>query len=189
MDIVTILMTAGTAIGGSGSLFLWMETRGERGSKRRKDKRLAEVNDLIEPVKTELTQVHAKLDHMHDHTSSQVKAALYEALEPVKDQLIQLNTKVEPLWTALVQGAMHNAEVLHHPEPARAELDTLLDHFRDNILTPDEELALKRYLVKIKNWEKGQDIGFPVYESEVSAAANLLAMLDLVRIYRERVKP
>lgn len=188
MDWATILLTAGTALGGSGSLFLWLETRGERGSKRRTTKRLAEVNEVIEPVKKELTEVHAKLDHMHDHTSSQVKAALYEALEPVKDQLTQLNTKVEPLWSALVQGALHNAEVLHHPEPARAELDMLLDHFRDNILTAEEELLLKRYLTQIKNWETGQDIGFPVYASEPSAAANLLAMLDLVKLYRKRAK-
>lgn len=188
MDIVTILMTAGTALGGGGSLFLWLETRGERGVKRREKRHSAEIDKAIAPVKTELVEVHAKLNHMHEHTATQVKAALYEAMEPLRDQLTQLNTKVEPLWIALVQGALHNAEVVHHPDPERAELDALLDHFKDGTITREEENLLKRYLVQIKNWEKGQDIGFPVYESEVSAAANLLAMLDLVRIYRERVQ-
>ena len=117
-----------------------------------------------------------------------MKSVVHEALEPVKHSITELTTKVEPLWQALVQGALHNAEVLHHPDPERAEIDALLDHFKENTLTGDEELQLRRYLVQIKNWEPGQDLGFPVYDSEPSAAANLLSMLDLVRIYRGRGK-
>ena len=138
------------------------------------------------PVKEDLKNIHATLEELPVRRAIELKAALHESLEPVRHSITELTTKVEPLWQALVAGAMHNAEVLHHPHAERAELDALLDHFRENTLTRDEELQLRRFLVQIKNWEKGQELGFPVYDSEPSAAANLLSMLDLVRIYRER---
>jgi hypothetical protein len=185
VDVLSIVLAVGTALGGGGTVFMWADSRGEKAGKKRRLEIQAHVSEAIGPVQKDVSQMHAKLDHLAEHSAIQVKAALYEALEPLKDQIATLNTKIEPLWTSLVQSALHNAEVLHHPDPGRAHMDRLLEHFRDNILTRDEELELRRYLVKIKDWEPGEDLGFPVYETEPSSAANLLSMLDLVRIYRE----
>lgn len=184
MDWATILLAGGTALGGSGSAFLWLETRSDHGRRKRRQEIDNSIGQAISPLQTDLTEIRSKVEHMAPYNAAQLKAAIYEALEPVKDQISILNTKIEPVWKALEQLAINNANVLHHPDPRRAELDELLDHFRDNILTADEEFRLRRYLTRIKNYESGRDIGFPVYEGEPSAAANLLSMLELVRIYR-----
>lgn len=189
MDVLSIVVGFGALLGGAGGVGAVAYFREVRNSRLKKDHDAAvstRITEALTPVKTDITGLRSEFDHMTMSWPAQLKAALFEALEPVKGQYTELSTKVEPLWLALVQGAIHNAEVLHHPDPERAELDALLDHFKENILTRDEELQLRRFLVKIKNWESGQDLGFPVYESEPSAAANLLSMLDLVRIYRER---
>jgi hypothetical protein len=178
VDVAAVVLGVSTALGGAGSAFLWLETRGDRGHK----KRLEEVETCLGPVRAEIAALHTKVDH----TGDTVRLAVSDAMEPVNIQITALNTKIEPLWKALVDSAMHNAEVLHHPHLERREIDTLLDHFRDNVLTVDEEGQLRRFLVQIKNWEPGISLGFPVYDGEPSAAANLLSMLELVKIYRGR---
>jgi hypothetical protein len=186
VDVLSIVLGVTAVFGSGGTVAYWRVTHSDSARNKRKEEIGAQITTAIAPLQSDIHGIRTKLDSDSTHAASVIKAALHDALEPIRDQVSTLNTKIEPLWEALVQGARHNAEVLHHPDPERAELDELLDHFQENTLTFGEELRLRRFLVKIKNWEPGIDLGFPVYESEPSAAANLLSMLDLVRIYRER---
>ena len=189
MDVLSVVVGCGALLagaGGVGSFAYWRDTHSSRRKKDRQEEIDLRIGAMCVPVKEDLKNIHSVLEELPVRRAIELKAALHEALEPIRHSLAELATKVEPLWQALVAGAIHNAEVLHHPDPERAELDGLIDHFKANTLTSDEELLFRRYLNAIKNWEPGQDVGFPVYDSEPSAAANLLSMLELVRIYRER---
>lgn len=188
MDTLSIVLGIIAALGSAGTVAYYLDTHNSSVSSKRQAEIDARLEHHLHPISTDLADIHVKLEHMNVQQAASQKAAIIEALEPVKEQLTALNTKVDPLWTTLVQNAMHNADVLHHPHPERAELDELLDHFKEDTLTREEERRLRRFLNLIKNWEPGVDIGFPVYESEPSAAANLLGTLDLVRVYRERLK-
>lgn len=187
MDVLSIVVGACALIGGAGSMGTVAYWREVHRSGRKQD-RHEEIGNHLAPLQSDIRSLKETVEQIPAQRQAEMKATVHEALEPVRHSITELTTKVEPLWQALVAGAIHNAEVLHHPNPERAELDDLIDHFKANTLTRDEELLFRRYLNTIKNWEPGQDVGFPVYDSEPSAAANLLSMLELVRIFRERSK-
>ena len=46
-------------------------------------------------------------------------------------------------------------------------------------------MELRHYLEQIKEWEPGQDIGFPVLPAEPTSAAVLLAIMGLNRVRRK----
>lgn len=185
MDVLSVIVGLGALFGGAGSVATVAYWREVRGVGRKAD-RHEEIQHHLAPLQSDVRSLQETVNQIPAQRAAEIRSVVVEALEPIKHSLTELTTKVEPLWQTLVQGAMHNADVLHHPDPERAELDGLIDHFKANTLTREEERLFRRYLYTIKNWEPGQNVGFPVYESEPSAAANLLSMLDLVRIYRER---
>ena len=85
---------------------------------------------------------------------------------PVRDQLAVLNTKVEPLWTALINMGINQATVLHQPDPRRAEYDTLLEKLQDELrggplMTVEAYARLQHYLALTKTWEPGDGPRFP----------------------------
>ena len=186
MDVLSIVLGTSGALGSLGTVSYWLFTRRLGLRKVNHEEIDARVNAALGPIHTDISGLHGKIDHLVEHTHAVLKNEIRDALDPIKEHVTALSTKIEPLWHALVSGALNSAEILHHPHPERREIDELLDHFRDNVLTRDEEFRLRRFLVQIKNWEQGQDLGFPVYEREPAAAGNLLAMLDLVKIYREQ---
>lgn len=191
MDIATILLTAGTALGGSGSIFLWLETKTESGRKRRGAEIDHHLSQALTPIQSDLQSIHAKLDADSLHSATIIKAAIGEALEPVKDQISTLNTKIEPLWKSLEAMAIAQVQVLHQPDPARAEIDHLLEALHAELeggplMPADDYLRLRHFLVLIKSWEPGQDLGFPVSAGEPTSAGILLSIMGLTRERRRQ---
>ena len=124
-------------------------------------------------------------------TTLVIKAVMSESLEPIRDQLSTLNTKVEPLWTALINMGINQTNVLHQPDPRRAEVDALLEELQDelmngHLMSQPDFTRLREFLNKIKSWEPGQEIGFPVLPAEPTSAAILLSVMGLSRQRRSR---
>lgn len=186
MDVATIVLSVSTAIGGSGTVFLWWESH----SAGRKTKRREEITAQLAPILADVKAVHDKLDNANEHTLTVVKAAVSEALSPVNDQLAVLNTKIDPLWKSLEALAVANAQLIHKPHPENADLDLLLDKYEGFVegtgsFSADEEMRLRHYLNVIKKWEPGQDAGFYVAEGDPTRAAIVLATMELTRIRRK----
>lgn len=186
MDVLSVVLGVGTFLGGSGTLFLYRENHTESARKKRIEEIDSRLKEALTPLQLDVTSLHAKLDAETTHTATVVEAAISRSLEPLRDQVSTLNTKVEPLWRSLESIAIDAARVLHQPDPARAEIDDLLESFTEGTLTVDEELSLRRFLVQIRNWEPGQDLGFPVHAGEPTAAAILLSTMDLSRVRRKQ---
>lgn len=184
MDVLSIALGVSTALGAGGTLAYWYETRSSGARTRRIQEIDNRITEAVAPLTRDVSVVRAKVEHLSEHQQALLRAAISETLEPLRSELVAVQTKIDPLWKALEQVAINNATVLHHPHPRRAAFDTLLDHFQHGTLGPDEERQLRRYLRKVKDYEPGQDLGFPMYDGEASAAANLLALLDLVNTYR-----
>lgn len=191
MDVLSIVLGAGTAIGGGGTIFMWLDTRTDRGRKRRKAEIDHRLTAALGPIQQELQAVHAKLDSDSLHADLAIKAAINEAMVPVKDQLSTLNTKIEPLWKALEAMAVAQVQVLHQPDPARAEIDSLLEELHAEIdggplMTGARYLKLRGFLTQIKSWEPGQSLGFPVLPGEPTSAGILLSIMGLSRERRRQ---
>lgn len=187
MDVATIVLSVSTAIGGSGTVFLWWESH----SVGRKAKRREEITAQLAPILADVKAVHDKLDTTNEHTLTVVKAAVSEALGPVRDQLSVLNTKIDPLWKSLEALAVANAQLIHKPHPDNRDLDMLLDKYEAFVegsgpFTAEEELRLRNYLITIKKWVPGQDVGFFVADGDPTRAAIVLATMELTRIRRKR---
>ncbi len=114
------------------------------------------------------------LEQNVSHTPTDIEAAIIRALQPVVINMTDLGTKMDVLWELQLQAAKDAARILHHPEEGRFAIDRLLDAFIEDALTPTEEIQLRKYLVTIRDWEPGEDVGFPVYQGEQMAAAAIL---------------
>lgn len=187
MDILSIVLGAGTILGGSGTAFLYWETRGQRGRAKRKEEIKAHVAAEVTSVRHDLLEVRTRMDAEGAHLTTIIKASLSDALEPIRAQITVLSTKIDPMWKALEAQSVAAAQALHHPVPERAALDALLDDFLDSVqhgteFSEEKRRALRTCLVKIVRWEEGQDIGFPVYPGEPTSAAVLLSTMELSRI-------
>jgi hypothetical protein len=191
VDVATIVLAVSTALGGGGSLFLWLETHASSFRERRSKEAKSMITEQITPMQTDIREIQAKIQADREHHAAMIEAALGKALEPVRDQLSILNTKVEPLWTALIQMGINQTNVLHQPDPRRAEVDHLLEELqhelRDGVLMPaDDFVRLQHFLVMIKGWEPGMDLGFPVLPAEPTSAAILLSVMGLSRQRRRQ---
>jgi hypothetical protein len=191
VDVATLVLAVSTAIGGGGSLFLWLETHTVGRSERRNKAVKTIVDEQIEPVKQEVQQLQIKVESDVSHSRTTMKQLLSEALEPVHHQLSVLNTQMEPLWRQVINNGLNQIDVLHQPDPRRARVDALLEklraEFKGGPLMTDAEVAeLRVYLKKIQTWEPGQDVGFPVLPSEPSSAGQLLSIMELPRIWRNQ---
>jgi hypothetical protein len=190
MDIATIILSVSTALGGGGTVAYWRETHSVNFRKKRKDEIDAQLLEALHPVTTDLQLVHSKLDTLNASQNVVIQVAISEAMTPVRDQLAILNTKVEPLWTALINMGINQTNVLHQPDPRRAHIDQLLEELQaelqgGHIMTAEHFLELQHILTQIKGWEPGQDLGFPVLPAEPTSAAILLAIMGLSRVRRK----
>lgn len=191
MDVATLVLAVSTALGGGGTVFLWLDTHTVGRKVRRKEEIKAVVTEQIEPVKVDVQQLHVKVEADSSHSRATMKSVMSEALEPVHHQLSVLNTKIEPLWLALINNGINQIDVLHQPDPRRAHVDALLEKLRaeftdGELMTQPELQELRGYLLKIQSWEPGQDVGFPVLPGEGSSAGQLLSIMDLPRIWRNQ---
>lgn len=191
MDILSIALGIGTAIGGCGTAFLYWETRGQGAKVRRQSEIDSRIASAVHQVTREVLEIRTRMDSESAHLTTIIKGTMAEQLAPVKDQIRVLDTKIDPLWKALEGIMIDQVRGLHHPDPDRADLDSLLDKVLDAqetgvMLTFEEEQKLRRYLVMIKNWHPGQDLGFTVYPNEPLRAAILLRTLELFRIRKHQ---
>ena len=193
MDVLSIVVGVGALLGGAGGVGTVAYFREVRNSRKKQDDVEhvnARIAAAIVPVQTDISGIHTKLDSMAEHHAAQTAAALHTALEPVRDQLAVLNTKVEPLWAALINMGINQTNVLHQPDPRRAHVDRLLEALQEelrggNRMPGSDYMELRHYLEQIKEWEPGQDIGFPVLPAEPTSAAVLLAIMGLNRVRRK----
>jgi hypothetical protein len=193
VDVLSVVLGIGTALGGGGSVFLWLETRTQGARDRRAKALKTDIAAALQPIQTDITALHTRWEGEQERMAVAVKIAIAESLEPVRGQLAVLNTKVEPLWTALINMGINQANVLHQPDPRRADVDKLLEELQTELrggreMTADHFLRLQHYLILIRQWEPGTDIGFPVLPAEPTSAAILLAIMGLSRIRRKQEK-
>jgi hypothetical protein len=186
VDVATLVLAVSTALGGGGSIFLWLETHAASFRERRTKEAKNVVIETVAPLKVELTELQAKVAADRIHHADMIASELGKALVPVRDQLAILNTKVEPLWTALINMGINQTNVLHQPDPRRAHVDALLEKLQvelrgGELMSADDFVRLRGYLELIKTWEPGQDIGFPVLPAEPTSAAILLSVMGLNR--------
>ena len=191
MDVLSLVLGVSTAVGTATSIGLWRESRGESTRGKRAAEVKAIVDAALAPVQLDLQGLHAKLDSDASRTTLVIKAVMAESLEPIRDQLSTLNTKVEPLWTALINMGINQTNVLHQPDPRRAEVDALLEELQDelmngHLMSQPAFTRLREFLNKIKSWEPGQEIGFPVLPAEPTSAAILLSVMGLSRQRRSQ---
>lgn len=86
------------------------------------------------------------------------------------------------------QLTMSLMKQLHQPDPRRAVIDNLLEQYMEGTITDAEIIQLKKFLVKIRNFEPAENqaeesirvLGFPVFPGEQTNAAILLGTMDLV---------
>lgn len=121
------------------------------------------------------------LEITSNYATDKLDTSLSKALQPLIANLAELGSKMDILWEVKKQEALDAARMLHHPEEDRRMIDDLLDAFVDDTLTPEEEIQFRKYLVIIKNWNPGDDVGFPVYPGEQLAAAGLLRFLTYIK--------
>jgi hypothetical protein len=106
-----------------------------------------------------------------------VDDSLDRKIGPVDKRLSVIETKMELFWQRI---AIDMAKTLHHPEPSRARVDTLLDRFMTGHLSTPDTDELRGYLEVIRDWEPGQIAPFMVYQGEQVAAAILLHTMEHV---------
>lgn len=192
VDVLNIVLAVSTALGSAGTVAFWRETHSDGKRAKRTAETRAMIETAIAPLLLDLQVVHAKMDADSSQTTLIIKTVLSEALEPVRDQLSTLNTKVEPLWTALINMGINQTNVLHQPDPRRAEIDSLLEELQDelangHLMSQPDYTRLREFLNRIKYWEPGMDIGFPVLPAEPTSAAILLSVMGLSRQRRTGV--
>jgi len=176
MDIAAVLAALaalGTVFGTFIAYMVWRESHSDRGKLKRQE----EIQRETEPLRG---QVH-DLELNFSHISDMIESAVTRGVQSLVDQQnhlatehAQMETKMDFLWGTQKQLAMDAAKILHQPDPRRSHIDQLLEDFMDDTLTIERERELRRYLMQIRNWEPGQDIGFPVHPGEQTAAAILL---------------
>ncbi len=165
---------------------LWVARRdGRRTRSRDDDARIRElakeaITEALDPLRERFSEQASSMNRMGDSVS-RTETGVKEILSTQRDTLdrtARLEVKVEYFWE---QAAMNAAKAIHQPDPEREVIDRLLESFMEGTLTQDERLELRKYLVKIRNYEPSQGyIGFPVLPGEQSQATILLSTMDLV---------
>lgn len=173
--LVGVIAALGTILGSLATYFTWRESHTDRGIEQQEER----IKNALHPYDLRLIPLEANAKH----TPEAMEYAITKAMQPVLTQLTDLGTKMDVLWEVQKQAALDAARILHHPEPARAKLDKLLDAFIEDTMTPEEEIQLRKYLVTIRDWEPGQDVGFPVYQGEQMAAAAILRTMKHMNVH------
>lgn len=164
--LLALVASLGAALGGIAAVYQYRENHSDRSTRKQHEM----INHALHPYDIRILT----LEQNDLHSANAIEAAITRALQPVIVQLTDFGTKMDVLWELQKQAALDAARILHHPEPGRAEIDHLLDAFVEDTLTPEEEIQLRKFLVIIREWEPGDDVGFPVYQGEQMAAAILL---------------
>ncbi len=189
--MLNIVLAVSTALGSAGTVAYYRETHSDGVRVKRAAEAKAIVDAALAPVLVDLQALRAQYAADNSQTTLVIKTVLSEALEPMRDQISTLNTKIEPLWTALINMGVNQTNVLHQPDPRRTEIDGLLEELQDelvngHLMSQPDYARLREFLNKIKAWEPGTDIGFPVLAAEPTSAAILLSVMGLSRQRRSQ---
>lgn len=149
----------------------WRASRGERHLDQIRELINACINPLVNRIS--LLEQH-NIDTIQ-RNSDATDIAIGKAIQPIESRMAILETKVDVFWK---QIAMDAAKILHQPDPRRARVDALLEAFMEDALSPQEELELRKILLKIRNWEPGQELEFPISDGEQAVAALLLRTMN-----------
>jgi hypothetical protein len=175
MLVVTLVTVICTALAVIISYKAYREAHGDRNS----IKRDAAVRQAVVSGTAEVTQKLALLDErmtgFHGGFNDKVQSLVERALKPTDIRLAQVETKVDLFKEQL---ALAMAQILHQPDPTRAEVDSLLESFMEGTISPDDLSELRRHLDQIRNWEPGQPSPYPIHPGEQVAAAILLNTMD-----------
>lgn len=178
MDVLSIVLGVGTFLGGGGSAFFWYETRSQRAQEKR-----------AEEVKVALGPLHASIQSLqqdHKHSTAALQK-LTDSLQPLHDEVISLRTKMQPFWKFIETLTVENIGIIHKPHPENADLDRLLERYRAFVkgdgppLPLPDELRLREFLHKVKDWVPGKQIGLYVEPGDPTSATIILATMELYR--------
>jgi hypothetical protein len=140
-----------------------------------------------EPLKDRIAVNGGRIDQMRDSVN-RMEATLINVDHNVHDTRERL-ASVEALQRQHIeQLTMSLMKQLHQPDPRRARVDHLLEEYMEGTITDSEIIELKKYLVKMRNFEPTENqiedsariLGFPVFPGEQTNAAILLGTMDLV---------
>jgi hypothetical protein len=140
-----------------------------------------------EPLKDRLAINGGRIDQIQGSVS-RIEATLTSVDHNVHDTRERL-ASVEALQRQHIeQLTMSLMKQLHQPDPRRARVDHLLEEYMEGTITESEVVELKKYLVKMRNFEPTENqiedsvrlLGFPVFPGEQTNAAILLGTMDLV---------
>lgn len=171
MDVASIVLAIVAVLSLAVAFVTWRDKRKSRAGKHLDEKVLKHLH----PVEARINAITAEIEHLNRTLPDSIQAIVAREIQPLREDIRALNTKVEVFWRNV---GLDLAKVLHQPDPARAHVDALLEAFMKGTLTPAQRTELRRLLIRIRNWEPGQDLGFPVHPGEQTAAAILLRVMD-----------
>ena len=148
-------------------------------------KELARVEQ--EPLKDRLAINGGRIDQIQgsvnriENTLTSVDHNVHDTRERLASVEALQRQHIEQLTMSLMKQ-------LHQPDPRRARVDHLLEEYMEGTITDSEVIELKKYLVKMRNFEPTENqvedsarvLGFPVFPGEQTNAAILLGTMDLV---------
>jgi hypothetical protein len=138
------------------------------------------VKHALHPFKQELALLQQNSDARDRLITTETESLMVRALQPIREDIAVLKNQMTIFQDMWKQLAFEMAKVLHQPDPLRAHIDQLLEALMEDTLSNEEELELRKYLVDIRNWEPGTDLGYPVRDGEQTAAAILLKTMPHV---------
>jgi hypothetical protein len=168
---ISVASTIAALVAATVAYLGFRENRGDRQAERLK----GAIETALQPLVHRITSVEQQNTDAAQRLQDVVEIIIGKALQPIQQQVVVLETKIDVFWK---QVAMDAAKILHQPDPRRSEIDRLLELFMEDALDADEELQLRKFLLKIRNYEEGANIGFPVQPGEQTAAAILLRTMN-----------
>jgi hypothetical protein len=177
-DTLSIVLGAATFLSAGTAFLTWWNARGSAHHKQLDD----QIDGRLAPFDKRVELLEAQFKAAQEASQALIADAIRRELGPVSGKLDVLEAKMDVFWR---QVAVDAAKILHQPNPERRYLDSLLDAFTESLdaqvpMAPDKEVALRKELVRIRNWEPGDDLGYPVRDGEQTAAAILLRTMSHV---------
>jgi hypothetical protein len=154
-----------------------------------KDSAEEQIKHALHPFRQELALLQQTSEARERLITTETESLMVRAVQPLREDIAVLKSQMilfQDMWKQL---AFEMAKVLHQPDPLRHHIDKLLEALIEETLSAEEELELRKYLVEIRNWEPGTDLGYPVRDGEQTAAAILLRTMPHVvtpRVERTR---
>jgi hypothetical protein len=169
--MLNIVIALGTILAALVAFMAWRESHSDRGRNQRQE----QIDQSLAPMQTQLSLLVQKVSDAETRGHELMAAMVSSSIQPLREDIRELKTQVAVFWKSV---AIDAAKILHQPDPKRHMIDALLEAFMEDTLTSDEEVQLRKYLVTIRNWEPGQDVGFPIHPGEQTAAAILLSTMN-----------